>query len=140
MIPDLSVLWVIFFVLLITTLVNVLLFKPLLAVMQKREGAVKSARDLAESAAARAEQASTEFEARTKAARDEVYQQMDAARRTAEAQRTTLLDAAREQAAAQAARAAAELEAETAAARARIDRDVEGLAETIATRVLGRTV
>ena len=61
MIPDLSVLWVIFFVLLITTLLNLLLFKPLLAVKGKREGAVKSARALAESAA-EPKQAAEEFE------------------------------------------------------------------------------
>ena len=45
MIPDLSVLWVIFFVLLITTLLNQLLFKPIVSVISRREGAVKSARD-----------------------------------------------------------------------------------------------
>ena len=138
MIPDLSVLWVIFFVLLITTLLNLLLFKPLLAVMHKREGAVKSARALAESAAAKAQQAADEFESRTKAARTEVYQQMDATRRSAEDRRAQLLASAREQAAASTTNAAAPVATETAEARVRIERDAEGLAGAIAERVLGR--
>jgi F-type H+-transporting ATPase subunit b len=137
-IPDLSVLWVIFFVLLITTLLNLLLFKPLIAVMSKREGVVKSARALAESAAAKAQQAADEFESRTKAARTEVYQQMDATRRAAEERRTQLLAAAREQAAASTSEAAAQIAAETADARVRIERDADVLARAIAERVLGR--
>ena len=93
MIPDLSVLWVIFFVLLIATILNVLLFKPVLAVMQQRQGAIASARELAETASAKARQASEQFETRTRGARAEVYAQMDAARRQAEARRAELLDA-----------------------------------------------
>jgi len=136
-IPDLSVLWVIFFVLLITTLLNVLLFKPLIAVMRKRQGAVTSARVLAESAAAKAQEAD-EFEARTKAARADVYQQMDATRRAAEERRAQLLAAAREQAAASTSEATAQIAAETAEARVRIERDADVLAGVIAERVLGR--
>ena len=138
MIPDLSVFWVIFFVLLITTLLNLLLFKPLLAVKSKREGAVKSARALAESAAARAQQAADEFELRTKAARTDVYQQMDATRRAAEERRAQLLAVARQQAARSTADAAALMAAETAEARVRIESDADALAGAIAERVLGR--
>ena len=88
MIPDLSVLWVIFFVLVITVLLNQLLFKPVVSVMSRRESAVKSARDLAEAAAAKAQHASDEFESKTRAARGEVYAQMDETRRAAEAQQS----------------------------------------------------
>ena len=45
MIPDLSVFWVIFFVLLLTLLLNQLLFKPIVRVIGAREGAVRDARD-----------------------------------------------------------------------------------------------
>jgi F-type H+-transporting ATPase subunit b len=137
-IPDLSFLWVIFFVLLITTLLNILLFKPLIAVMRQREGAVTSARTLAESAAARAQQAADELESRTKAARADVYQQMDASRRAAEDGRAQLLAAAREQAAASTSASTAQIATETAEARDRIERDAEVIASAIATRVLGR--
>ena len=41
MLPDLSVLWVIFFVLVLTVLLNRLLFKPLLRVMGEREHAIR---------------------------------------------------------------------------------------------------
>ena len=69
MIPDLSVLWVIFFVLLAVWVVNRLLLKPLLRVMHEREHAAASARALAEKAAADAAAAAADFEARTNAAR-----------------------------------------------------------------------
>ena len=52
LLPDLSVLWVIVFVLLLATILNVLLFKPLMRVMDERATAVASARRLAEEAGA----------------------------------------------------------------------------------------
>ena len=70
MIPDLSVLWVIFFVLLMATILNSLLFKPLIRVMAAREAAVASARQLAERAATQAREATEEFDARTREARE----------------------------------------------------------------------
>lgn len=138
MIPDLSVLWVIFFVLLITVLLNQLLFKPLVSVMSRREGAVRSARELAASAAAKAQQASDEFETKTKAARAEVYGQMDETRRQAEAERARILADARGQAEASTASAVQQLTADTADARERIERESDALASAIAERVLGR--
>ena len=58
----LSVLWVIFFVLLLTVLLDRLLFKPVLRVMGEREQAIRSARELAERSANEARLASAEFE------------------------------------------------------------------------------
>ena len=58
MLPDLSVLWVIFFVLLLTVIMQQLFFKPVLRVMQAREDASSSARALAERSAAVALRAS----------------------------------------------------------------------------------
>ena len=138
MLPNLSVFWVIFFVLVITVVLNQLLFKPIIAVMSRRAGAVKSAKELAEAAAAKARQASDEFEAKTKAARAEFYAQMDETRRAAEEQRAEILAAARNQAEASTASAASTLAAETADARVRIERDADALASVIADRVLGR--
>ena len=51
--PDLSVLWVIFFVLRPDGLLDRLLFRPVLRVMQQREEAIHSARELAERSAHR---------------------------------------------------------------------------------------
>ena len=139
MIPDLSVLWVIFFVLLITTLLNLLLFKPLLAVMSKREGAVTSARALAESAAAKAQQAADEFEVADQG-RPRGGLPADgchAARRPKSAARRCWRPRATRRLP-RPADAAAQLAAETAEARLRIERDSDVLAGAIAERVLGR--
>jgi F-type H+-transporting ATPase subunit b len=138
LLPDLSVLWVIGFVLLLATILNVLLFKPLMRVMEQRQAAVASARHLAEEAAARAKSASDEFDARTRAARAEVYAQMDDTRRLALERRAALLTDTRRQADASIAEASARLRADADEARARLDRDAESLATTIVERVLGR--
>jgi F-type H+-transporting ATPase subunit b len=136
-IPDLSVLWVIVFVLLLATILNQLLFKPLVRVMAAREAAVASARQLAVRAATQARQASDEFDARTREARADVYRQMDDARRAALERRTELLAETRQQAEATIADATARVRAEAAEARARLDRDADVLATTIVERVLG---
>jgi F-type H+-transporting ATPase subunit b len=138
LLPDLSVLWVIFFVLLLATILNLLLFKPLLRVMEQRQAAVSSARQLAEQAAAQAKSATDEFEARTRDARAEVYRQMEETRRTALDRRASLLSDTRQQAEASIAEATSRLRAEADEARARLDRDAESLATTIVERVLGR--
>jgi hypothetical protein len=67
-IPDLSVFWVIFFVLLLTAILNQLLFRPVIRVITAREGAVRDARALADSANQQAAAALNEFETRTRAA------------------------------------------------------------------------
>ena len=105
MLPDLSVLWVIFFVLLLTVVLDRLLFRPLLRVMEERQRAISSARELAERSANDARVAAAEFDRRTTEARAELYRQMDEMRRTAMAERAAIL-----------ARTRAEAEAEIAAA------------------------
>lgn len=136
--PDYSVFWVIVFVLLLVFLLNQLLFKPVLAVMNARQAAVKHARDLAEKAAADAARAEAEFDAKTRDARKELAGHMEEARQTAEAARAALLDAARKQAADKTATAVAQLTDETAAARDRLQRESTDLAHLVAERVLGR--
>jgi hypothetical protein len=80
--PDLSVLWVIFFLLVLTIVLDRLLFRPIQRVIQQREEAVRSARELAERSAREAAAALAEFEKRTSAARAEVYREMDEVRRS----------------------------------------------------------
>ena len=58
--PDLSVLWVIFFVLVLTILLDRLLLRPLQRVMHQREEATRSARALAERSAQEAREAAAE--------------------------------------------------------------------------------
>jgi F-type H+-transporting ATPase subunit b len=138
-IPDLSVLWVIFFLLVLATVLNQLLFKPLMQVMAARELAVASARQASDDAAAQARAATEEFERRTREARADVFRQMETARRAALDRRAQLLDETRRQADAEIAKASSTLQADAAEARARLDRDAESLATTIVERVLGRS-
>jgi F-type H+-transporting ATPase subunit b len=135
---DLSVLWVIVFVLLLVAVLNGLIFRPLLRVMQERERAVESARDLAARAAADASAAAQQYELRTQAARAEVHREMDEVRRQAEAQRAALLAATRQDAETQLAQAKGSLAADVDAARARLGAEADELGRIIADRVLGR--
>jgi F-type H+-transporting ATPase subunit b len=136
--PDLSVLWVIFFVLLLTVILDRLLFKPILRVMAERERAITSARELAERSASEARAASEEFERKTTAARAEVYRQMDEMRRAALTERADILSRTRADAEAEIASATAQLEAEVDRARRTLTAEAEALGTAAAERILGR--
>jgi F-type H+-transporting ATPase subunit b len=136
--PNLSVVFVIFAVLLLAIVLDRVLFKPLLRVMRDRDTAIKSALQLAESATAKAQAASAEFDANVTAARADLYKQMDERRKAAEGYRSELMTKTRADVDEQLARAKAELEAQTAQARARLDEDAEQLGRDIAAKVLGR--
>jgi F-type H+-transporting ATPase subunit b len=136
--PDLSTLWVIFFVLLLTVILNQLLFKPLLRVMGEREEAIRSARALAEQSAAQARAAVVEFDQRTTAARAEIYRQMDEMRKTANEERAAIVASTRAEAESEVARASAALKADAEAARRQLAADAEALGAAAADRILGR--
>lgn len=138
MIPDLSALWVIVFLLLTVYLLNTLIFQPILKVIEARTKAVSDARDLAQSAADRATAANTEYSQRLNAARSEVYRQMDENRRRAMDQRAALLGETRATVEQELAAATARVNQQAADARATLDREAENMAGAIVTRVLGR--
>lgn len=138
MLPDLSVLWVIAFVLLLTVVLQQLFFKPLLRVMHAREDAVTSARALAERSAAEARRASEEFDAKTTAARAAFYRELDEMKQRGQQERAAMLDAAREQADRELDVARTTLAAETAEARAQLQHDARAIGQQIADRLAGR--
>ena len=138
MIPDLSVLWIIAFVLTLSVILDRLLLRPVTRVMQERENAIRSARDLAESGRAKAQAATDEFEAKTRAARADIYRQMDEKRRAALERRSELVAATRSEIEKTMRDATARVQAQASAARGQIDRDAGSLAATIVERVLGR--
>ena len=138
MLPDLSVLWVIFFVLLLTVIMQQLFFKPVLRVMQAREDAVASARALADRSAAEALRASEEFDAKTTAARSVIYRDLDEMRRRSSDRRAALLAETRAHADADLAHAREALVADVAAARKTLESDAESIGHTIADRLAGR--
>lgn len=139
MLPDLSVLWVIALVLLLTVILQQLFFKPLLRVIHAREDAVQSARALAERSAAEARRASEEFDSKTTAARAIFYRELDDMRKRGQDERASMIAAAREQADAELSHARLTLAAETQQARAQLDQDAQQLGQQLADRLAGRT-
>jgi F-type H+-transporting ATPase subunit b len=136
--PDISVVWVILAVLLLAVALDRLLFKPLVRVMQERESTVKSAMELAQAAAAKAQAATDEFDTKLGAARTELYKQMDERRKVAEQYRAELMTRTRAEVDASLAEAREQLDRQAAAARAQLERDADALGEDIARKVLGR--
>ena len=138
MLPDLSVVWVIGFVLVLSVVLDRLLLRPVTRIMKAREDAIGSARELAETSRARAQAAMDEFDAKTRAARAEVYRQMEENRRAALATRADLVAATRREVERSMGEAAVRLQAQAVAARAQLERDADVLAGSIVERVLGR--
>lgn len=138
MIPDITTLWVIGFVLLTVFLVNTLIFKPILAVIEARLKAVSDARDLAHTAADRAKAASAEYSEKLGTARGEVYREMDEKRRAALADRAAVIGETKATVQRELTEATTRVRQEAAAARASLDREAETLAGAIVSRVLGR--
>ena len=138
MLPDLSVLWVIGFVLVLSILLDRLLLRPVTRIMKARENAIGSARELAETSRARAQAAMDEFDAKTRAARTEVYRVMEENRRAALATRAELVAATRREVERSMGDAAVRLQDQADAARRQLERDAEAMATSIVERVLGR--
>jgi F-type H+-transporting ATPase subunit b len=138
LIPDISVLWIIVIVMLLAISLDRFLLKPILRVMDAREEAIRSARELAERSASEARAASAEFEQKTTAARAEIYRQMDEMRRTALGERAEIMAATRAEAEAQVVAATASIQAETEEAKRRLDAEAEQLGAAVAERLLGR--
>lgn len=138
MIPDLSVVCVIVFVLVLSVLLDRLLLRPVAHIRGERDGAIRAARDAAESSSARAQAAGSELEAETRAARADVYRQMDEKRRAALDRRTAVVAETRREVEQLMRQATTRVRAQAAAARAQLGRDAHALAATIVERVLGR--
>jgi F-type H+-transporting ATPase subunit b len=137
-IPDLSALWVIAFLLLTTYLLNTLIFQPVLRVIEARSKAVTDARDLAQTAAERATAAGNEYSQKLNAARTEVYRQMDEKRRAALESRAALLAETRAIVERELGDATARVKQQSAEARATLDREADALSGVIVARILGR--
>jgi F-type H+-transporting ATPase subunit b len=138
MLPNLSVLWVIFFILVLTVVVDRLLLRPVLGVISRREGAIESARELARRSATEAQAATAEFDRKTTAARAEMYREMDEMRRGAQDRRNEIVAATRAEAEAHVAEASRQLEQETAEAKRRLEAEAQALGTAAAEKILGR--
>ena len=136
--PDITTVWVIGFLLLCTFMLNTLVFKPILRVIDSRADAVRGARELADSAAHKATLASNEYDQKLNTARAEVYRQMDDMRKSALDKRAELLASTRATVEQELTAATARVQQESQEARAALDRDASNLAGAIVSRVLGR--
>jgi F-type H+-transporting ATPase subunit b len=135
---DLSALWVVFFLLLCTVILNTLIFQPILRIIDARGNAVRGARELAESASTKAAAAAAEYDRKLNAARADVYAQIDETRRAALDERAQLLAETRQTVERDTKAATARVAQESAAARASLDREASDLANAIVARVLDR--
>jgi F-type H+-transporting ATPase subunit b len=138
LIPDINTLWVVVLLLTTVVLLNTLVFKPILAVIEARVKAVADARELAETASQRAEAAANEYNDKLTATRAAVYREMDEKRRIALDKRAALLGETKAVVEKELADAAARVRQQSQEARATLDRDADALAGAIVTRVLGR--
>ncbi len=138
MIPDQSTLWVVVLLLTTTVLLNSLIFKPVLRVIDERSRAVRGAREVAESASQKAAAASAEYHDKLQRARAEVYRHMDDMRRSSLDNRAALLAETRQTVESELSTATARIRQESETARAALDRDAANLAGAIVARVLGR--
>jgi F-type H+-transporting ATPase subunit b len=136
--PDITTLWVVGFLLLCTYLLNSLVFQPILRIIDERTAAIRSAKELAESAAQKAAAAGAEYDQKLNAARAEVYRQMDDMRKSALDKRAELLASTRATVEKELKTATARVQQESNDARASLDRDAANLAGAIVSRVLGR--
>ena len=137
-IPDLSVLWVIVFVLALAGVVERLLFGPVLRVIRAREAAVGSGRELAASASTQASAAAAEADEKVQGARAAVYREMDDRRRSALASHAAALAAVRSQAEAELSEATTRLRSQAEASRHDISRQADLLGAAAAERILDR--
>jgi F-type H+-transporting ATPase subunit b len=136
--PDITTLWVVGFLLLCTYLLNTLVFRPILRVIDSRATAVRGARELADSAAQKATAAAAQYDSTLNSARAEVYRQMDDMRKSALDRRAELLASTRATVEQELTAASASVQQESREARAALDRDASNLAGAIVSRVLGR--
>lgn len=137
---NLSLFWVIAFVLVLAWTLERTLIKPLTRVMQEREQAIASARELAESATQRAAAATREFEEKRAEARADIFKQMDKMRQDLLVHREDILQKARIEADAAFKEASTRLSVQTEDARAQLEHDAQALGIAVAEQMLDRKI
>ena len=137
---NLSLFWVIAFVLVLAWTLERTLIKPLTRVMQEREQAIAPARALAESATQRAAAATREFEEKRAEARADIFKQMDKMRQDLLVHREDILQKARIEADAAFKEASTRLSAQTEDARAQLEHDAQALGIAVAEQMLDRKI
>jgi F-type H+-transporting ATPase subunit b len=126
--------------LLVYVIANKLLFKPYLALRERRKAGIDGARAEAERMTATADAKLAEFEKSLAVARDRANEEGRKVRAAAAAHEKEVTDKARTSAQKAIDEAQAKMRAETDAARSQLMPQADALAKTIASKLLGREV
>jgi len=115
-----------------------MLFGPLTRVLKQRDELTSGTRDAAEKSLKDAERKVSEYEAKMREARSEVYREQEETRKRWLADQTSQVDGARERTAQTVRQAKEEMTVEVTAARETLAESSAALADQIATAVLSR--
>ncbi len=136
--PDQSILIIAGIVLVLIFVLNKMIFKPLVAVLDEREKRVKEGADAQEQALQTVEESEAKYRTAVIHARRDAQSKRQEMHKKIEAIRDEKMQAAREQASSLADENKAELEAQVTAARASMKKETQAIAEQIVTKVLSR--
>jgi F-type H+-transporting ATPase subunit b len=128
------------FFLIVVFILNQLLIKPILRVLDARKDRVEGNRHAAEQADAAAKTMRADYTARIEAAKKESLQLKDSARREADAEEDKIIKAARAKAGDLVAEVKEKIAAEFQDAQAGLRAETEAMGRNIAARILGRQV
>jgi F-type H+-transporting ATPase subunit b len=121
-------------------LLNKILFKPLLQLMETRDKGIRDDLEVATRLRQQAEAALTTYESALAAARREMAEQLAAVQRTVEAQQREQIEQARQKANALVAEAQATIARETQEARIHLASQARELARLVVAKLIGREV
>lgn len=138
--PDVTLLIVLALFIVFVPILNRLLFKPIISVLEERDRLTGGSSTAAKAMELTVEQKLAEFEDGIREARGEGYRAVEARRNAAAADRQARIDAARGEAATKIAAAREQLNVEAAAARSSLDAEFSRVASSISSALLGRTV
>lgn len=128
------------FLIMVYVIINPLLLKPILKVMEEREARIDGNLREAKEAAAAGEELMAEYKHKLEAARKDALQEKDEVKKTAEEEEKKIIVAAREKAGDLMAEIREKISAEYEVARKTLVADTEAMGKDIASRILGRQV
>ena len=128
------------FFLVMVVIINQLLLKPLLSVMDKRKQSVDGNRKAAAQAGAESEEMQSKYESEIERAKKDAAQEKEKIKKLAEEEEQKVIIAARENAGDLVAQIREKIAAEYKQARDQLQADSEAMGKDIAARILGRSV
>ncbi len=137
---DASLLVIMVIFLIVYTILKVFFFRPLVAIMKRREERIGSAQEIYDRANADAEERLAEEQGKLQQARREAASRREELRREANDKRREMLEQSRVETQSELARALGELDETVAVERSRLAQQARALATKMAERLLGRAV